>query len=173
MMWARRYSGETPPDSRPTVQPFPEPIYVTRPLLPPLQALTAQLVEVWESQWLTNAGKKQEALERRLRDYLAVPHISLFNNGTTALLVAIKALGLTGEVVTTPFTFPATPHAIHWSGLGVVFADIDPVTMNLSPAAIEAAITPRTSAILPASMSSERRATARPSAISRGAITCG
>lgn len=155
------------------MQPFPEPIYVTRPLLPPLQALTAQLVELWESRWLTNAGKKQEALERRLRDYLAVPHISLFNNGTTALLVAIKALGLTGEVVTTPFTFPATPHAIHWSGLGVVFADIDPVTMNLSPAAIEAAITPRTSAILPASMSSERRATARPSAISRGAITCG
>ena len=131
-----------------SVEPFTEPVYVTRPLLPPLENLTALLSDVWDSQWLTNAGKKQEALEQRLQGYLSVPNISLFNNGTTALLVAIKALGLTGEVITTPFTFPATPHALHWNNLPVVFADIDPESMNLSPAAIEAAVTPRTSAIL-------------------------
>ncbi len=127
---------------------FPEPIYVTRPILPPLDALMESLGAVWETQWLTNAGEQHARLELRLRAHLEVPHLSLFNNGTMALTMALKALELSGEVITTPFTFPATPHALLWNGLAPVFADIDPVTMNIDPAAIEAAIGQHTSAIL-------------------------
>ncbi len=130
------------------MQPFAEPIYVTRPLLPPLEALQARLAEVWTARWLTNAGEQHEELGRAIRAYLGVPEVSLFNNGTIALLAAVRALGLRGEVITTPFTFPATPHAISWSGATPVFCDIDPETMTLDPVSVEAAITSRTTGIL-------------------------
>jgi dTDP-4-amino-4,6-dideoxygalactose transaminase len=103
---------------------------------------------VWVSQWLTNAGPGHQALEEALRRHLAVEQLSLFNNGTIALLTVLRALELSGDVITTPFTFPATPHALSLSGLSPVFCDIDPVRMTLDPAAVERAITSRTSAIL-------------------------
>lgn len=131
------------------LKPFNKPIYVTRPLLPPLEELSKSLQDVWDAQWLTNNGAKHKELENKLRDYLKVPQFSLFNNGTIALLVAIKALELTGEIITTPFTFAATAHSISWMGLEPVFVDIDPVTMCIDPNRIEEAITPRTSAIMP------------------------
>jgi dTDP-4-amino-4,6-dideoxygalactose transaminase len=132
----------------PSLKPFDEPIYVTRPLLPPLEAFNARLEEVWQSRWLTNMGEQHQRLGGAIRQYLEVPEISLFNNGTTALLVALRALDLRGEVITTPFTFPATPHAIRWSNAVPVFCDIDPVTLTLDPARVEQAITPRTTGIL-------------------------
>ncbi|WP_258006373.1 DegT/DnrJ/EryC1/StrS aminotransferase family protein [Mesotoga sp. B105.6.4] len=128
---------------------FDKPIYVTRPLLPPLEELCNSLQDIWDAQWLANNGAKHKELESKLRDYLKVPQLSLFNNGTIALLVAIKALELTGEVITTPFTFAATAHSISWMGLEPVFVDIDPVTMCIDPNRIEEAITPKTSAIMP------------------------
>ena len=109
---------------------FDEPIFVTRPTLPPLENLSVKLEEIWRAKWLTNNGVKVRELERRLKDYLGVPQLSLFNNGTTALMVACRALGLTGEVITTPFTFAATPHALTWNNLTPVFCDIDPITMR-------------------------------------------
>jgi len=130
------------------IRPFTEPIYVTRPLLPPLDDVRARLEEVWRSQWLTNWGDQHARLERALTDRLGVAQLSLFNNGTIALLVAIRALDLRGEVITTPFTFPATPHALAWTGVTPVFADIDPVRLTIDPARVEALITPRTTAIL-------------------------
>ena len=129
-------------------QPFAEPIYVTRPILPSLDDLRARLEEVWAAQWLTNAGPQHERLEEAIRQYLAVPYASLFNNGTIALLTAVRGLGLTGEVITTPFTFPATPHALGWSDVKPVFCDIDPLRMTIDPARIEALVTPRTTGIL-------------------------
>ena len=129
-------------------RPFDEPIYVTRPLLPTLGELMARLDEVWASRWLTNAGAQHERLEAALRDYLRVPQLSLFNNGTIALMTAFRALGLKGSVVTTPFTFPATPHSLVWSGLTPIFCDIDPVRLTIDPAAVDAAVMPDTSAIL-------------------------
>ena len=98
------------------IKPFDEPIYVTRPLLPPLEAVHARLAEIWEARWLTNDGPQHVRLTQAIAAYLAVPQVSLFNNGTIALLAAVRALGMRGEVITTPFTFPATPHAISWSG---------------------------------------------------------
>ena len=130
------------------IRPFTEPIYVTRPLLPPLDDVRARLEEVWRSQWLTNWGDQHARLERALTDRLGVAQLSLFNNGTIALLVATRALDLRGEVITTPFTFPATPHALAWTGVTPVFADIDPVRLTIDPARVEALITPRTTAIL-------------------------
>jgi dTDP-4-amino-4,6-dideoxygalactose transaminase len=130
------------------VKPFAETIYVTRPLLPPLDAVMRRLAEVWSTQWLTNAGAQHEALEAAIRGYLDVRELSLFNNGTIALLCAIRALDLSGEVVTTPFTFPATPHALSWSGITPVFADIDPARLTLSPAQVEERLTPKTTGIL-------------------------
>jgi dTDP-4-amino-4,6-dideoxygalactose transaminase len=130
------------------MKPFPEPIYVTRPLLPPLADVMARLTQVWSAQWLTNAGAQHDALEAALRQYLDVAQLSLFNNGTIALLCAIRALDLAGEVITTPFTFPATPHALSWSGITPVFADIDPNRLTLDPARVEGRITPRTTGIL-------------------------
>lgn len=130
------------------MKPFPETIYVTRPLLPPVEEVTAKLKEIWGTQWLTNNGTQHELLERRILEHLAVPHLSLFNNGTIALITAVQSLRLSGEVVTTPFTFPATPHVLSWNNIKPIFCDIDPVTMNIDPDRIEAMITPHTTAIL-------------------------
>src|SRR3954470_16394889 len=99
-----------------TLAPFDAPVHVTRPVLPPLAAVTARLEEIWATQQLTNIGVQHERLEEALRLHLGVRELSLFTNGTAALITAIRALGLTGEVLTTPFTFPATPHALSWSG---------------------------------------------------------
>ena len=129
-------------------KPFPEPVYVTRPLLPPLAAVMAGLEAVWRTQQLTNIGAQHDQLEAALRDHLGVKELSLFTNGTIALIAAIRALHLSGEVLTTPFTFPATSHALSWSGITPVFCDIDPVTLNVDPAAVERAVTDRTSGIL-------------------------
>lgn len=127
---------------------FEHPVYVTRPMLPPLENYISVLRGVWERHWLTNKGKLHDTLEKALCDYLRVTHLSLTSNGTTALMLAFRALDLTGEVVTTPFTFPATPHALTWCGITPVFADIDPVTLTLDPSAVERAITPKTTAIV-------------------------
>lgn len=129
---------------------FKEPVYVTRPFLPALPDYQSKLEEIWKSRWLTNAGAMHEALEQRLAEYLGVEHLSLFCNGTIALLVALHALDIhEGEVITTPFTFPASTHVLFWNGVKPVFCDIDPATCNLDPAGIEALITPRTKAIMP------------------------
>ena len=122
---------------------------VTQPFLPPLEEFQESLKEIWESKWLTNKGQFHRRLEAALAEYLEVEHISLFTNGTLALLTALQALRITGEVITTPFSFVATTHALHWNGITPVFADIDPETYNLDPDRIEKLITPRTSAILP------------------------
>lgn len=122
---------------------------VTRPSLPPLEELIPYLEGIWQRGVLTNSGPLHQQLETALAAYLGVPFVSLFNNGTIALLTALKALDLKGEVITTPYSFVATAHAIVWNGLTPVFADIDADNLNLSPAAIEAAITEQTCAILP------------------------
>lgn len=124
------------------------PIFVTRPSLPPLEEFLPYLEQIWDSGIVTNGGKMHQNLESALANHLRVPQVSLFGNGTIALMAALKVLGLTGEVITTPFSFVATTHALKWNGLEPVFADIDPVTLNLDPAKIEERITPRTSAIL-------------------------
>ena len=124
---------------------------ITQPVAPPEEEMFQLWHEVMNSGWITNMGKQHDALEKDLAEYLGVKHIDVFNNGTLALIIALKALGLPegSEVITTPFTFAATTHAIAWNGLKPVFADITPDTMTLDPAAIEKAITPNTSAILP------------------------
>lgn len=124
------------------------PLYVTRPLLPSLDKYEARLRDVWESGWLSNSGPQHRTLEPRIREALKTPNVSLFNNGTIALTVAVQSLRLQGEVVTTPFTFPATTHVLWWNRITPVFADIDYDTMTLDPAATEAAITQRTSGVL-------------------------
>lgn len=124
-------------------------IYVTRPELPPLEALLPSLEEIWASRMLSNGGAYHERFEAALAQHLGVAHLSLCTNATIGLMLALRALGLRGEVITTPFTFVATTHAIEWAGLTPVFADIDPVTLNLDPGAVERAITPATCAILP------------------------
>ncbi|MEH3116124.1 MAG: DegT/DnrJ/EryC1/StrS family aminotransferase [Methylorubrum populi] len=126
-----------------------DPIYVTRPFLPPLEEFEPLLRQIWRTRILTNGGPFHRELEERLCTHLGVRQVALFNNATTALIVALRALDLTGEVITTPYSFVATSHALLWSGLTPVFVDIDPATLNLDPARIEAAITPRTRAILP------------------------
>lgn len=125
------------------------PLNVTQPFMPPLDEFLPYLRDIWDSKVLTNGGDFHDSLEAALRDHLGVGHIALFSNGMTALLTALKALGIAGEVITTPYTFVATAHALQWSGIEPVFVDIDPVTLNLDPRKIEPAITPRTSAILP------------------------
>ena len=124
-------------------------IFVTKPYLPPLEEFTPYLEKIWNSGVLSNCGPFHVELEQRLADYLDVPYISLFTNGTIALVTALQALGVTGEVITTPFSFVATSHAILWNGLKPVFVDIEPDSLNLDPAMVEAAITPETTAILP------------------------
>lgn len=125
------------------------PIYVTQPFMPPLEEFLPYLREIWDSKVLTNGGACHDRLVAALRESIGVGHVALFSSGTTALLTALKVLGITGEVITTPYTFVATTHALKWSGIEPVFVDIDPRTLNLDPRKIEAAITPRTSAILP------------------------
>ena len=125
------------------------PINVTQPELPPLHEFLPYLEEIWSSKRVTNNGKFHQQLELELADYLGVEYVSLFSNGTLALLVALQAQKITGEVITTPYSFVASTHALHWNGIKPVFADIDPVTLNLDPQKIEAAITPQTTAILP------------------------
>ena len=107
------------------------------------------LEKIWESKWLTNAGPFHEQLEKALCEYLGVEHIALFTNGTIALITALQALRITGEVITTPYSFVATSHSLLWNGIKPVFVDIDPLTLNLDPDKIEAAITPHTTAIMP------------------------
>ena len=126
-----------------------KPIFVTQPYLPPLEEFMPYLQQIWDSRILTNGGPLHQQLEQALCDYLGVKHIALFNNGTIALVTALQALGLSGEVITTPYSFVATAHALLWNGLTPVFVDIEPRTLNLDPAKIEAAITPKTTAILP------------------------
>lgn len=125
------------------------PALVTRPFMPPLDEFQPFLEAIWASRWLTNCGAFHQQLEAALALYLDVEHVVLTSNGTTALLLALQALDLEGEVITTPFTFVATTHALRLCKLRPVFVDIDPATGNLDPEAIERAITPRTSAILP------------------------
>lgn len=124
-------------------------IPVTSPLLPPLEEFVPYLEKIWESRILTNGGGMHQALESALCDYLGVEHIALFANGTLALVSALQALCITGEVITTPYSFVATAHSLLWNGIKPVFVDIDPITLNLDPTKIEAAITPQTTAIMP------------------------
>jgi dTDP-4-amino-4,6-dideoxygalactose transaminase len=126
-----------------------KPIYVTQPYLPPLEEFIPYLEKIWENKILTNAGPFHQQLEQELCDYLGVKHISLFTNGTIALVTALQALRVTGEVVTTPYSFVATAHSLLWNGIKPVFVDVDPSTLNLDPAKIEAAITHHTTAIMP------------------------
>lgn len=128
---------------------FNKPIYVTQPFLPTLEELVDYLKEIWESKWLTNDGKFHQEFEKELCKYLGVKYISLFANGTLALITALQTLRITGEVITTPFSFVATTHSLWWNGIKPVFADIEPSTLNLDPDKIETAITPQTTAILP------------------------
>ena len=125
------------------------PIYVTQPYLPPLDEFVPYLQEIWDKKILTNGGEFHQQLEKALCEYLGVEHLALFSNGTLALITALQALRITGEVITTPYSFVATAHSLLWNGIKPVFVDIDPVTLNLDPAKIEAAITPHTTAILP------------------------
>lgn len=125
------------------------PITVTSPLLPPLDEFIPYLEDIWKRKWLTNNGYYHQELERSLADYLKIPYISLFTNGTLPIMVALQALRISGEVITTPYTFVATTHSLWWNGIKPVFVDIDPKTGNLDPEKIEAAITPKTTAIMP------------------------
>jgi len=127
----------------------PDPIYVTRPLLAPLEEFVPYLEKIWESRWLTNGGPFHQELESALAKYLGVEHLALFTNGTIALVTALQTLGIKGEVITTPYSFVATAHSLVWNSITPVFVDIDPITCNLDPDKIEAAITPKTTAILP------------------------
>ncbi|REB08730.1 DegT/DnrJ/EryC1/StrS family aminotransferase [Sporosarcina sp. BI001-red] len=130
------------------VESFEEPIFVTRPLLPDMQDITQKMTEIWASQWVTNNGRQQNDLQEKLLDYVQAENLTLFTNGTMALLLGLKSLGLTGEVITTPFTFPATVQALDWNGLTPVFCDIEPETLTIDVSKIEALITEKTSAIL-------------------------
>ena len=124
-------------------------IYVTQPYLPPLEEFTPYLEKIWANKILTNGGPFHQQLEQALCDYLGVKHLALFTNGTIALVTALQALRITGEVITTPYSFVATAHSLLWNGIKPVFVDVDPNTLNLDPAKIEAAITPQTTAIMP------------------------
>lgn len=126
-----------------------KPVLVTEPFLPPLSEFQEYLKAIWESRWLTNNGKFHKELEAQLCAYLGVPYISLFSNGTLALITALQTLRITGEVITTPFSFVATTHSLWWNNIKPVFVDIEPEFCNLDPEKIESAITPQTTAILP------------------------
>ncbi|BBB62332.1 hypothetical protein UNDKW_4059 [Undibacterium sp. KW1] len=129
--------------------PDKKPIYVTQPHLPPLEEFIPYLEKIWGNKILTNCGPFHHQLEAALCEYLGVEHLALFSNGTLALVTALQALRITGEVITTPYSFVATAHSLLWNGIKPVFADIDPLTLNLDPSRIEAAITPQTTAIMP------------------------
>lgn len=124
-------------------------ITVTSPLLPSLEEFVPYLKKIWDSKWITNNGSFHQQLEQALCDYLGVKYISLFTNGTLPLITALQAMRITGEVITTPYSFVATTHALWWNGIKPVFVDIDPKTGNLDPDKVEAAITPKTTAIMP------------------------
>lgn len=122
---------------------------VTQPFMPPLEEFVPYLEKIWESKWLTNAGQFHQQLESELAAYLGVRHLSLFNNATIALVTALQCLRITGEVITTPYSFVATAHSLLWNNIRPVFVDIDPVTLNLDPARLEPAISSTTTAIMP------------------------
>lgn len=124
-------------------------ITVTSPLLPNLEDFNQYLTQIWKSKWITNNGSFHQKLEEELCKYLKIPFLSLFTNGTLPLITALQALHISGEVITTPYSFVATTHALWWNGITPVFVDIDPRTGNIDPDKIEGAITPRTSAIMP------------------------
>lgn len=131
------------------IEKINKPIYVTQPDLPPLEEFTELLKQIWDSKILTNNGPFHRQFEQALADYLGVKYISLFSNGTLALITALQTLRITGEVITTPFSFVASTHALWWNNIKPVFADIEPGYFNLDPEKVEAAITPQTTAILP------------------------
>jgi len=124
-------------------------IYVTKPNLPPFEEFSEILKDIWGSKWLTNDGPYHNKFEQALAEYLGVKHVCLFTNGTLALITALQALRITGEVITTPFSFVATTHALHWNGITPVFCDIEPDFCNLDAEKIESLITPKTTAIFP------------------------
>lgn len=124
-------------------------ITVTSPLLPDLSEFTDMLKDIWEKKWITNNGEYHRRLENALAEYLKVPYVSLFTNGTLPLITALQALRITGEVITSPYSFVATTHSLWWNGIKPVFVDIDASTGNIDPDKIEAAITPKTTAIMP------------------------
>lgn len=124
-------------------------IFVTQPALPPLEEFIPYLEKIWNNKWLTNNGPFHQQLEKEMADYLGVKYISLFSNGTLALITALQALRITGEVITSPFSFVATTHSLWWNNIKPVFIDIEPEHFNLDPSKIEAAITPQTTAIMP------------------------
>ncbi|MDR1170935.1 MAG: DegT/DnrJ/EryC1/StrS family aminotransferase [Bacteroidales bacterium] len=124
-------------------------ITVSSPLLPDLKDFVPYLEDIWKSKWLTNNGEYHERLEKALCEYLGVEHLNLFSNGTLALIVALQALKISGEVITTPYSFVATTHSLWWNNIKPVFVDIEPETFNIDPDRIEAAITPATTAIMP------------------------
>lgn len=126
-----------------------EQITVTRPLMPSLEEFNIYLQDIWQRKWITNNGYYHNKLEEALAEYLKGPYVSLFTNGTLPLITALQALHITGEVITTPYSFVATSHSLWWNGIKPVFVDIDPMTGNLDPEKIEAAITSRTTAIMP------------------------
>ena len=126
-----------------------KPIYVTSPSMPALDDFIPYLKKIWENKWLTNNGEFHKKFEAALAEYLGVKYVSLFTNGMIALQVGMQALRITGEVITTPFTFVATTHAIHWNGCRPVFCDIEPDTYTMDPAKVEALITPKTTALMP------------------------
>ena len=134
---------------RTNIIPFEKPIFITRPPLPDREKVYRKIDEIWDSQWLTNLGHQHQDFEKELETFLGVPNISIFCNGTLALQLACQALRLSGEVITTPFTFAATPHVLDWNRITPVFSDIDPHTFNLDPERIERMISPNTTAILP------------------------
>lgn len=124
-------------------------ITVTSPLLPSLDEFNQMLKQIWESKWITNNGQFHRQLEKELAEYLKVPYISLFTNGTLPLITALQSLEITGEVITTPYSFVATTHSLWWNGIKPVFVDVDPTNCGIDPTKIEAAITPQTTAIMP------------------------
>ena len=130
------------------LKPFEKPIHVTRPFLPPLENFCAGLEEIWESKWLTNNGPVLKRYTRQLCNYFETDNLSLFNNGTLALQIGLQGMGISGEVITTPFTFVATTHALYWNKIRPVFVDIEPDYYTLDPQKVEQAITPWTTAIL-------------------------
>ena len=140
-------------------------ITVTSPLLPYLDEFDEMLQQIWNSKWITNNGSFHRDLEKALCEYLKVPYISLFTNGTLPLITALQALRITGEVITTPYSFVATTHSLWWNGIKPVFVDIDPATGNIDPDKIEAAITPKTTAIMPVHVYGKPCDTARIQAI--------
>lgn len=129
-------------------KPFEKPIFVTRPYLPPVEEYAAGLQEIWDNQWLTNNGPVHQRFTKQLEEFFQCPNVCLFNNGTLALQLGLQGMRLSGEVITTPFTFVATTHALYWNKLRPVFVDIEPDHYTLDPEKVEAAITPWTSAIL-------------------------